>query len=128
MRRFILPLLALAFAGCMTSETSRTPSGVPGDGEYSHLLTVDIENTGWYLFDMIPLLCGNPHGVNRCSTVFFHDTLNLQNNLDELTRIVQREGAYTIGSLMSHEVSESVWIFFVSRHAYHTSATLMKTH
>lgn len=126
MKRFVLALSLFALAGCMTSEISRTPEGVAGDGSEAHLLTVDIENVGWYLFDFIPLLCGDPQGVNRVSSVFFSDTLTLQNNIDELMRISQREGTYTIGSVMSHEVSESVWIFFVSRHAFHTSATLMK--
>lgn len=118
-------LLALA-SGCMTSEISRAPEGVAGDGGETHLLTVDIENVGWYFFDIVPILCGDPKGVNKVSSVLFRDTLTLQNNLDELMRIAQREGTYTIGSVMSHEVSESVWVFLLSRHGYHTSATLMK--
>ena len=122
----LIAFAALAFSGCMTSEISRATEGVPGDGGEDHLLSVDIENVGWYLFDSIPLLCGNPQGVNEASSVVFRNTLTLQNNLDELMRIVQREGSYTIGSVMSHEVSESVWVFVVSRHGFHTSATLMR--
>lgn len=126
MKAFAVALCMLAMAGCMTSEISYTPDGVPGDGDQEHLMTVDIENVGWYLFDFIPILCGDPHHVNEVSSVFFRDTLTLQNNLDELMRIAQREGTYTIGSMMSHEVSESVWVIILSRHAYHTSATLMR--
>lgn len=126
MKKLALILATVAFAGCMTSEISRTPNGMEGDGGETHLLTVDIENVGWYLFDFIPILCGDPHHVNEVSSVFFRDTLTLQNNLDELMRIAQREGTYTIGSMMSHEVSESVWVIILSRHAYHTSATLMR--
>lgn len=116
----------LTLTGCMTSEISRTPQGVPGDSDETHQLTVEIENVGWFLFDMIPVLSGDPQGVNKASSVLFENTLTLQNNLDELMRVAQREGTYTIGSMISHEVSESVWVIFLSRHALHTSATLMK--
>ena len=64
--------------------------------------------------------------MNETSSVFFRDTLLLQNNLDELMRIAQREGTYTIGSVVSHEERESVWVLILSRHGYHTSATLMR--
>ena len=128
MKKIAFAIAMAAMSGCMTSEISRTPNGVDGDGQETHLLTVDIENVGWYLFDWIPLLCGDPQHVNEVSSVLFEDTLTLQNNLDELMRIVQREGSYTIGSIMSHEVSESVWVILVSRHGYHTSATLMRKH
>ena len=126
MKKLASAICLLALTGCMTSEISRTPQGMAGDGGETHLLTVDIENAGWFLFDLIPVLSGDPQGVNKVSSVLFENTLTLQNNLDELTRIAQREGTYTIGSVMSHEVSESVWVFFLSRHALHTSATLMK--
>ncbi len=126
MKIFAAMVCALALAGCMTSEVSHTPDGVAGDGDRDHLLTVDIENVGWYLFDFIPIFCGNPDGVNKVSSCIFKDTLTLQNNIDELTRIVQREGAYEIGSIISHEETESVWILLLTRHGYHTSATLMR--
>ena len=126
MKKLAFALSLMAFAGCMTSEISRTTNGVEGDGPESHLLTVEVENVGWYMFDYIPLLCGDPQGVNKVSSVMFKNTLTIQNNLDELMRIAQREGSYTLGSMMSYETSESVWVFFVSRHAYHTSATLMR--
>ena len=102
MKIFAAMVCALALAGCMTSEVSRTPDGVAGDGDRDHLLTVDI------------------------SSCIFKDTLTLQNNIDELTRIVQREGAYEIGSIISHEETESVWLLLLTRHGYHTSATLMR--
>ena len=126
MKAFAVALCMLAMAGCMTSEISYTPDGVPGDGDQEHLMTVDIENVGWYLFDFIPIFCGNPDGVNKVSSCLFRDTLTLQNNIDELTRIIQREGAYQIGSIISHEESENVWVFLVTRHGYHTNATLMR--
>ena len=126
MNIFAAMVCALVLAGCMTSEVSHTADGVAGDGDRDHLLTVDIENVGWYLFDFIPIFCGNPDGVNKVSSCIFKDTLTLQNNIDELTRIVQREGAYEIGSIISHEETESVWILLLTRHGYHTSATLMR--
>ena len=119
-------LAAAALAGCMTSTVSRKAEGSPGDGGAEHVLAVDVENTGWYLLDFIPVLCGDPHGVNRISTVLFRDTLTLQNNLDELMRIVDREPECRIGTVVSHEESENLWVFIVTRHGYHTSATLLK--
>lgn len=128
MKKLAFALALAAMSGCMTSEISRTPNGVEGDGSETHLVTVDIENVGWYLFDIIPILCGDPQHVNEASSVFFRDTLLLQNNIDELMRIAQREGSYTIGSIVSHEERESVWVLIMSRHGYHTSATLMRKH
>lgn len=117
---------ALLASGCLTSEVSHAPDGVPGDGGEEHMMTVEIENTGWFLFDCIPIACGNPGGLDKCSTSVFSDTLSLQTNIDALGRILEREGAYSIGTLASHEESEYVLIFLLSRRAVHTSATLMK--
>ena len=117
---------AAALSGCMTTTVSRQAEGMPGEGGGEHVLLVDIENTGWYLLDFIPIVCGDPHGVNKFSTVFFRDTLTLQNNLDELLRIVHREPGTVLGNVVSHEESESMWVFLVTRHGYHTSATLLR--
>ena len=127
MKRVLMPLLALACAGCLTSEVSRTMEGVPGDGAMAHSITVDIENSGWYLLNCIPLFCGDPHGLDRCSTTLFRDTLTLQTNLDALCRVIEREQGYALGTVFSHEESESYLTFIVVRHGYHTCATLMKT-
>ena len=62
MRAFVL-LLLLCAAGCASVRTTRVFNGVKVDGGYTPLATVSIENTGWFLFNAIPLASGNPGGA-----------------------------------------------------------------
>ena len=124
MRRLALLALLLS-AGCMTTEMSHVLRDVPASAGKKHLMTVEVRNTGWFLFDFIPLVCGNPAHPDEFSSRFFSDTLTLQNNLNVMDRLLKREGASVFGSLTSHEEGEGFFTFVVTRKSFHTSATLV---
>ena len=88
--------------------------------------SVVIENTGWKLFDFIPIGGGNPERPNRCSCCFFEDTTTLQNNLDMLEREMKSVGATRIVNLSSRTIDETVFILLLTRTACRTSAVLLK--
>ena len=105
----------LAFQGCTTTTVSR-------EGE----TMVDIENTGWYLFNFIPLASGDPSAPNHCRCRLFQRTVTLENNIRMLERIIREEGATGVKDLSSFTTDEHFFVMLLKRHAYHTSARLTK--
>lgn len=86
----------------------------------------DIVNTGWYLFNVIPIASGNPNDPNGCSCRLFRRTVTLENNMKLLDYAMRKEGANGFGDLVSYTTDESVLFFFFKRHACHSSAELLK--
>ena len=117
--RLLAPLLlagALLAGGCATVR-------------YSHVggtAMVEIENTGWYLLDFIPLGSGDPDYPNDSTCRLFDDTVSLENNMRLLNWAVRRDGAKRAVDVTSHMTDEKVFIIFLKRLAYHTSARLIK--
>ena len=125
MKRAAVLIAPFFFWGCMTVEVSEAMRGVPGTGDTAQKMTVEVRNTGWFLFDCIPLICVDPQRPDAVSCRFFSDTLTLQNNLTVLSEVIEREKASVLGSIVSHEEGEGFLTFVVTRQSYHTSATLM---
>ena len=64
-------LFAALFSGCSSIKIC----DVGG-----HTIAV-VENSGWYLFDCIPLASGNPDNPNGHMCRFFTNTVTLENNM-----------------------------------------------
>lgn len=126
MRRALMLPLALMLAGCMTTQLSETMKDIAADGGERQMMTVEVRNTGWFLFDCIPLVCGDPDHPDSFSSRFFTDTLTLRSNIAVLGDIIKKNDGYRIGSLTSHEEGEGFLVFIVTRQSFHTSATLMR--
>ena len=124
MRLFAL-LAVIAVSGCATITTAHNYHGVNVEGGEIPIESVVIENTGWKLFDFIPIGGGNPERPNRCSCCFFEDTTTLQNNLDMLEREMKSVGATRIVNLSSRTIDETVFILLLTRTACRTSAVLL---
>ncbi|MBR1870755.1 MAG: hypothetical protein IJ802_02905 [Kiritimatiellae bacterium] len=118
--------LALTLAGCMTFRTTELWHDVNSDGSNKPFMTVQIENSGWYLFDCIPLVCGNPAKPNGNSSRWFSNTVTLQNNLAVLDGIMEEYGADTLSNLDSRETDDFYYFFILYRRACHTSAVLFR--
>ena len=86
---------------------------------------VEIENSGWYLLNFIPLASGNPAKPNACSCRLFSKTVTLENNVKMLENIMREEKATGVADLTSFTTDEHVLIILLKRHAYHTSAQLL---
>ena len=109
-------LCALLFSGCasynLTSVGGRT--------------TIDIQNTGWYLFRRIPLASGDPDSPNRNVCRIFTDTVKLENNMKMLRHAMIQNGAFKAENIVSHTTDEKVFVILLQRYICHTSAELIK--
>lgn len=124
--RLIALLAILAMAGCATVTTAHNHYGVNVEGGEAPIESVVIENTGWKIFNFIPIGGGNPEKPNRCSCRLFEDTTKLQSNLDMLEMEMKSVGATRIVNLCSRKIDESVFILLFTRTACRTSAVLLK--
>ena len=114
MKRVAFILACALLSGCATVTVSR-------DGA----TMVNIENSGWYLLNFIPIASGNPARPNSCTTRLFSKTVTLENNVKMLDKVIRDEGAVAIRDINSFTVDEHVLLILLKRHAYHTSAQLL---
>jgi hypothetical protein len=114
MKAISLLFLSAALCGCTVVNVSRDGSTM-----------VNIENSGWYLFNFIPLASGNPANPNHFSTRMFSNSVTLENNVKMLEKVIKDEQAVAIRDLNSFIVDEHVLVILLKRHAYHTSAQLL---
>ena len=114
MKRMALILMCALLGGCATVTVSR-------DGA----TMVNIENSGWYLLNFIPLASGNPARPNACTTRLFSKTVTLENNVKMLDKVIRDEGAVAVRDINSFTIDEHVLLILLKRHAYHTSAQLL---
>lgn len=125
--KIIAALITLAICnGCATVTATHNHHDVNVEGNETPIETVMIENTGWTLFNVIPIGSGNPDKPNECSCRIFTDSTTLQNNLDMLEREMKRVGSTRIVNLYSKTIDESIFFLLFTRTACHTSAVLLK--
>lgn len=113
--RLVVLALALGLSGCAT---------VIRSGQGGHDM-VAIENTGWYLFNFIPLGAGDPNHPNQCCCRFFTDTATLENNMRILRKVVEENHASHAENIVSHTSDEKIFFILLRRFAFHTSAELI---
>ena len=114
MKSAAIAALAALLAGCSTVTVSRNGSTM-----------VNIENSGWYLRNLIPIASGNPASPNSFSTRLFSKTVTLENNVKMLDKVIRDEGAVAVRDINSFTIDEHVLLILLKRHAYHTSAQLL---
>ena len=114
MKRLAVILACALLGGCATVTVSR-------DGA----TMVNIENSGWYLLNFIPIASGNPVRPNSCTTRLFSKTVTLENNVKMLDKVIREEGAVAVRDINSFTIDEHVLLILLKRHAYHTSAQLL---
>ena len=107
-------LLAL-FAGCANIQSS---------SEGGHTVAV-VENSGWFLLNIIPLASGNPEKPNRLRCKPFSDTVTLENNIKLLDRAVAEKGAKGCKDVVSYTTDEKIFVILLKRISYHTTAELI---
>ena len=103
----------LGGAGCTSVQTSRAFSDKWFEGTPAPMESVVVENWGVYLFNKWPIVCGDPENVG--STVFFKDTVSLENNcrlVDEEMRRVGASVPMDYKSELDEVGSTGLWIFW----------------
>ena len=114
MKRVAIILACALLGGCATVTVSR-------DGA----TMVNIENSGWYLLNFIPIASGNPARPNSCTTRLFSKTVTLENNVKMLDKVIRDEHAVAVRDINSFTIDEHILLILLKRHAYHTSAQLL---
>ena len=114
MKRLAVILVCALLGGCATVTVSRNGATM-----------VNIENSGWYLLNFIPIASGNPASPNSFSTRLFSKTVTLENNVKMLDKVIREEGAVAVRDINSFTIDEHVLLILLKRHAYHTSAQLL---
>lgn len=123
MKRLLsLTLLAALLSGCATAKFSNVGGRT----------IADVTNTGWYLFNVIPIASGDPQHPNAVGCRFFSRTVTLENNLRMLDYAMRdylsdpkELASARYGEVVSYTTDESVLFFLFKRHACHTSAELI---
>lgn len=118
--------LALVFAaGCASIQTSHNFEGVQVDSNTRPISIVAIENYGWYLFGLFPLVTGNPDRPNENSFRLFHDTVTLANNVKMLAEKARTEKATNLANIRSSTRSDlAIGFFILGRRIAFTSAII----
>ena len=114
MKRMAFILMCALLGGCATVTVSREGGTM-----------VNIENSGWYLLNFIPIASGNPASPNSFSTRLFSRTVTLENNVKMLDKVIRDEGAVAVRDINSFTIDEHVLLILLKRHSYHTSAQLL---
>ena len=119
-------LALLLASGCMTVRTTRAYNGIAVEDGRKPVVTVEIENSGWYLFTFIPLASGKVEAPNQVGCRWFTNTVMVENNLKVLQEIMLRERVAEVANLTSHRSDEKYLVCLLARRAYHTSAVLLQ--
>lgn len=106
--------VALAMAGCTSVRVSHV----------GHTM-VDVENNGWFLFNLIPLASGDTDNPESRICKLFQNSVTLDNNIDLINYAMTREGAVGVRDLVSYSTDEYVLFVLLKRHSMHTSAELV---
>lgn len=123
----IVLILLFATAGCATVRTATDFKGVKQEHGENVIATISIENYGWFLFNLVPLVCGEPRLPNNNECRLFENTVTLENNIYMLEKEMKRLGATRcINVSTHHDNSQTGFLLFFFRRLYHTSAVLIK--
>ena len=85
-----------------------------------------IENSGWKLFNLIPIASGDPASPNENTPLWFTDTVTLETNMALLKRVMVERRLRHTRDLTSYRSEELIIPFLCKRYIYHTSVELLK--
>ena len=126
MKAIAIAVLLAICAGCATVKSANEYHGVCIEDGEQPVETLEIENTGWLLFKCIPLGSGDPSNPDKFGCRLFRNSVSLQNNLDMLQSEMKRVKAGRVVNLTSRKTDETIFVILLTRHAYHTSAVLLR--
>ena len=112
--------VALAAVGCANVQTTNRFGAAVGGKELSPRDSIVVENSGFYLFGVVPLVSGSI--VNPGGSTLFNNTVTLENLLEAEAA---KKGPFVLDGISSVEDSSSAWsIGIVSRKTVTTSASV----
>jgi len=112
-------------SGCATVQTAKRFNGVTVDGAAKPIATVAVENYGYYLFCVIPLIAGAPQYPNADTCRLFEDTVTVQNNMAMLSQTVKLENGKKVANVKTTEDWTGAFSFwFLWRKTLNTTALI----
>jgi hypothetical protein len=115
MRKLLPIFMAALVGGCATYDIS-------DKGGYS---MVSVSNSSWEFLSFLPIASGDPDRPNAISSLWFHDSATLENNIRILNAAMAKTGANDFKNLSSSIVDETVFFILINRRVYQTSAELV---
>ena len=114
MKKFLFIVLAAALAGCCNTHVCR-------EGRRD---VVEVTTSSWRFLGLFALASGNPEKPNRCSSLWFCDSLLLDVNLMMLDDVMRQNDCRAVANVSCYKTKENM-LFLFSRHVFHTSAELI---
>lgn len=125
-KTLLLILLSAVFGtGCATIQTCTDFGGIYVDDGNRPVATVAIENYGYYLFGIIPLICGNPELPNANDFKMFTDTVTVDGNMKILAGAAKDMKASVVGNIKTQYDETGAWsLCLIYKRVVFTSAIL----
>lgn len=76
--------VTICLTGCFSVEVAKEPGG--------HITQITASNYGWYLFDFIPLFCGDPDDDWIIPCTFFRNRVTMDEIQSKLLAKAQKNG------------------------------------
>lgn len=107
---------ALLFAGCTTMHISESFPKINELSPIQPAASIVVENYGYYLFGIWPIICGDVTKPNSASADWFTDTVTIDNNVKLVKREANKYGSEAILGDLKTEIessgSFSAWILW----------------
>ncbi len=126
MKAVVMCLAAVLLDGCATVVRVEAESCSPLVDGAVPVKTVQVMNTNWRLLSFMPLASGDPENPNRCTCLWFRNTVTLQSQLDMLAEEIRRAGATRAVRVTSDVNKERALFFLFLREKMRTSAMLVR--
>lgn len=114
MKKILMIAIVAALTGCCNTRVCRE-----GGRDI-----VEVTNSSWRFLGLLAVASGNPEKPNRCSCLWFCDSLLLDVNLMMLDDIMRQDDCRAVANVSSYKTKENMLVLF-SRHVFHTSAELI---
>jgi len=88
--------------------------------------TVVIQNSGCFLFCVVPLFSGDPDYPNQAVCNWFENTVKLETNMRLLNEEIEKQGASGARSIVSHKDDDIIIWLLLKRKIFRTSAELVR--
>lgn len=114
MKQMLFLILVAGLTGCCNTRVNRA-----GGRDIA-----EVTNSSWRFLGLLSVVSGNPEKPNRCSSLWFCDSLLLDVNIMLLDEVMRQNNCKSVANVSSYKTKENLLILF-SRHTLHTSAELI---
>ena len=119
-------LALMCASGCaLVTRLPPEPGAKTPEGE-EIVETVQVMNSSWSLFCLLPLASGDVDSPDRVSCLPFRDSVNLENQMKMIEAEAKRCGASCAKHVVTYEDDEDLLLVLFLRRKIHTSAILIR--